>query len=347
MASARNLICTLKTIVQSRSCNFLYNSSRVQSLSTSSWISPYKRKTLQYGRHRLHQQHQRSVLMANTLPLQIDDLTTQSSFRTQGQRRHKHRIVNDKNEDINKKIRTYESDLVVVLDMDECLIHSRFLQGPGAKYSHQVKQEGLSSSPVDAETVDTFNITLPDGERVLVHERPHLHKFLSDVSSKYETHIFTAAMEVYAKPVLKMLDPHGEIFSGIWYRESCELDSSMGAYIKNLSLICESFGNDEQCQQRLNRTVLVDNNPLSFLANPEHGILVSSFYDDCRDTTLPAVLELLHELDKHEDVRPVLDAKFRLRQALDDISRGRPFSGRQQQIDEQQGEEQTGFIVAT
>lgn len=66
--------------------------------------------------------------------------------------------------------------------------------------------------------------------------------------------------------------------------------------------------------------------------------MVSSFYDDSRDTTLPAVLDLLHELDKHEDVRPILDEKFRLRQALDDISRGRPFSGRRQQIDEQQQE---------
>jgi len=77
------------------------------------------------------------------------------------------------------------------------------------------------------------------------------------------------------------------------------------------------------------------------LANPEHGILVSSFYDDYEDTTLPAVLNLLHELDKHEDVRPILDTKFRLRQALEDISRGRPFSGRQQQIDQNQENEST------
>lgn len=84
---------------------------------------------------------------------------------------------------------------------------------------------------------------------------------------------------------------------------------------------------------------------LSFLANPEHGILVSSFYDDSRDTTLPAVLDLLHELDEHEDVRPVLDAKFGLKRALDDISRGLPFSGRQQQIDEQQQEEQPSVAV--
>ena len=147
--------------------------------------------------------------------------------------------------------------------MDECLIHSQFLQGPGAKYAHQVQQQqnGSSSANGNSKGVDTFHITLPDGERVLVHERPHLHEFLREVSSKYETHIFTAAMEVYAKPVLKRLDPHGEFFSGIWYRESCQLDSNMGAYIKNLSLLCESYDSDKR-QQRLNRTVLVDNNPL-------------------------------------------------------------------------------------
>lgn len=298
--------------------------------------------------------------------MQIAGSTSLLSFPSQQQQRQiqRHRLHNkdtdtdtDSSIKQNKPPRKYESDLVVVLDMDECLIHSQFLQGPGAKYAHQVQQKGSSSSSSDGTTattkssvVDTFNITLPDGERVLVHERPHLHDFLREVSSKYETHIFTAAMEVYAKPVLKMLDPHGEIFTNIWYRESCQLDSNAGAYIKNLDIInfCgESYDNEEERQQRLNRTVLVDNNPLSFLANPEHGILVSSFYDDSRDTTLPAVLDLLNELDQHEDVRPVLDARFRLRQALDDISRGRPFAGRQQQIDEQQEEEHNTIAEAS
>ncbi len=205
-------------------------------------------------------------------------------------------------------------------------IHSQFLQGPGAKYAHQVRRaNGIS---LGQSSVCTFNITLPDGEMVRVHERPHLHDFLREVSSKYETHIFTAAMEVYAKPVVRMLDPHGDIFTHCWYRESCQLNSNVGAYVKNLSFCWDD--------ERLKRTVLVDNNPLSFLANPENGILVSSFYNDHNDTTLPAVVDLLTELDGHEDVRPVLDERFRLRQALDELSRGRPFVGRSTQIDRQQ-----------
>lgn len=51
-------------------------------------------------------------------------------------------------------------------------------------------------------------------------------------------------------------------------------------------------------------------------------------------------MDLIHGLDEHEDVRPILDARFQLRQALNDVSLGRPFSGRQQQIDQQDQQQQ-------
>jgi len=227
-----------------------------------------------------------------------------------------------------KPIRKYESDLVVLLDMDECLIHSQFLHGTGAHYAHQVQRSFALGQPM----VDTFTIRMPEGEQARVHERPHLHEFLARVSEKYETHIFTAALEGYAKPVIKMLDPHGKIFTHCWYRESCDLHDNVGAYVKNLS---RTWGGD-----KLKRTVLVDNNPLSFLANPENGILVSNFYNDPRDVTLPVVLDLLHELNEEEDVRPFLDARFGLKRALQELSRGRPFAGRNQQLDQQRDEQQ-------
>jgi CTD small phosphatase-like protein 2 len=63
----------------------------------------------------------------------------------------------------------------------------------------------------------------------------------------------------------------------------------------------------------------VDNNPLSFLANPENGILVNNFYNDPDDTTLFAVLDLLDELDQAQDVRPLLEERFSLKQALEEV----------------------------
>lgn len=238
----------------------------------------------------------------------------------------------------SEKKRSYESDLIVVLDMDECLIHSKFLSSPAAAqvYAHQVRRQhnhehgknnsanqddsgrdGSSSSQTAAvKIVDSFNVTLPDGDLVHVNVRPGLAEFLEQVTAKHETHIFTAAMEVYAKPVLDKLDPTGTKFAGRWYRESCQSCPEHGAYIKNLDNL--QLTSSAQMQD-MNRIVLVDNNPLSFLAQPSNGILVSNFYNDPTDSTLPAVWQLLQELDECADVRPILKERFRLKEALAEL----------------------------
>jgi len=291
---------TLKTL-ESRTTQFLFTYSR---RAQSSWIPPSKRRSVRYGScsststQQSQSQQRRPVVNGKILPFHVNDLkqtqhhvattttTSSSSFLSQQQRRNHNDNKNGSSSNNNiikqhnkKPLRKYDSDLIVVLDMDECLIHSQFLQdSPGAKYAHQVQQrsgggDGEKSSSSSTNSVDTFNITLPDGERVLVHKRPYLHEFLKEVSSKYETHIFTAAMEVYAKPVLNILDPHGDIFTNIYYRESCQLNSTVGAYVKNLGglgLFCDDDSdshsnnneNTNNNKRRLNRTVLVDNNPL-------------------------------------------------------------------------------------
>ena len=160
-------------------------------------------------------------------------------------------------------------------------------------------------------------------------------------------------MEVYAKPVLDRLDPKWDMFAGRFYREHCTFDPELGVYVKDLGNIKQiqmnGRGHDEhghghghmhghghghgqptQSSQPSQpsqpttifndkRVVLVDNNPYSFLANPQNGVLVSNFYDDPKDDTLQAVIELLQELDTVEDVRPVLHGKFGLQDALREV----------------------------
>ena len=146
--------------------------------------------------------------------------------------------------------------------------------------------------------------------------------------------------------MLNKLDPTGEMFRGRFYREHCVYDPDLGVYAKDLCEVLRQrpkmmFNDDAgntanataataehdheeciPCDER--RVVLVDNNPLSFIPNPSNGILVSSFYDDPKDDTLEAVMELLHELDESEDVRPILEGKFGLKDALDDVVQGGP-----------------------
>lgn len=204
-----------------------------------------------------------------------------------------------------------KSDLVVVLDMDECLIHSQFFSPHAAKLAHQLPHNHASSwnysTSSSQKRVESFRFTLPDGDVVHVNKRPHLELFLEQVCSRFETHVFTAAMQVYAQPVLDHLDPNGTLFAKKWYRESCLYRD--GAYVKDLSVI----------DKPLERMVLVDNNPLSFLTHPENGVLVNNFYNDPDDTTLYAVLDLLDELDQSRDVRPLLTRRFGLAQALEQV----------------------------
>lgn len=217
-----------------------------------------------------------------------------------------------------------ESDLIVVLDLDECLIHSQFLNsGPKEIYRQQEErpQSHAFKSREEAESIvpsacESFRMALPDGDLVHVNKRPNLDAFLRSITSKYETHIFTAAMEIYASPLLDILDPKNEMFQGRWYRDDCTYDPSLGVYVKDLKRALGraqvSTGNTFNEE----RVVLIDNNPMSFLANPKNGILVCNFYDDPKDDTLRAVTELLAELDEEPDVRPVLHNKFGLKDAL-------------------------------
>ena len=110
-----------------------------------------------------------------------------------------------------------KSDLIVVLDMDECLIHSQFLSDVD-KYRQAEERPSATSTTTDISTsqstfepgggqhspsdslflnaCDSFRITLPDGDLVNVNKRPNLDLFLREITNKFETYIFTAAMEV-------------------------------------------------------------------------------------------------------------------------------------------------------
>lgn len=230
----------------------------------------------------------------------------------------------------------YESDLVVVLDMDECLIHSQFLSQQAKAFSAPeldsssssgddgdgtVQQEdkyrqpdlrptkssafhtdGEEAESIIASNCEYFRIHLPDGDLVHVNKRPNLDSFLADVTARFETHIFTAALDVYANPLLDRLEVDlGTKFAGRFYREHCVLDPDLGVYVKDLGLILDkdqdsaadwsSAYEEEECDDDFvnsdlsssfneGRVVLVDNNPLSFLANPSNGILVSNFVSE-------------------------------------------------------------------
>eukprot|EP00752_Nemacystus_decipiens_P016416 g14673.t1 len=189
--------------------------------------------------------------------------------------------------------------MTVVLDMDECLLHSKF-HGPGAA-SEAYRQ--LEERPDAVNEVNSFWVALDDGDTAQVNKRPGLDPFLEALARDYNTIVFTAAMPDYAGPVLDYIDPKGTLFHRRLYRSSCR--QVKGAFLKDLSVLGLESAD-------MSRTVLVDNNPLSFICQPTNGILVASFYDDPNDTALASVMQLIRHLDHAGDVRPILKDMFRL-----------------------------------
>lgn len=199
---------------------------------------------------------------------------------------------------------------ILVLDVDECLVHSTdFTKGSDVFYRQTElsrpervkKQEGL----------DSFQVQMQDGTTCTTIKRPGLDRFLKEVANKYDVFTFTAGTKEYAEPLLNKLDPEKRYLKGRLYRCECREVFVPGVgvqYLKDLTAITQELGN----------IVLVDNNPLSFVCQPRNGILIPDFLGE-PDNELEKVLSLLQDLENTPDVRPKLGPMFNMESRLADL----------------------------
>lgn len=168
----------------------------------------------------------------------------------------------------------------LVLDLDETLVHSTFLE---------------MRSP-DA----VVRISTEDGREteIYVRHRPGLKNFLDSLAPLYELVVFTASMSNYAEKAIDSLDPSNRIEHRL-FRESCTKIGDI--YTKDLSLL----GRD------LSQVILLDvtstqNSPDACLLQPGNSIIVKSFLAENDDIELLRLIPLLKDLEKVRDVREVL-----------------------------------------
>ena len=233
--------------------------------------------------------------------------------------------------------RKYESDLVVVLDLDECLVHTENVSADGTVDLPLFREHVLSPFESQAEWTDIQDSEYKSATRIFL--RPYVIEFLQSVSSRFETHLFTAGTRGYADLILqKFLDTDQRIFAYIHAREECTFNEDGTGYYKDLRVVFnqrETRRRQQQQQQQqqetwcddqdrassefdefVKRVVHVDNMSSNFLCNPSNGIVVCDFYNDHNDMTLLNVLNLLHTLDHSSDVRSVLEYCFQLQTKL-------------------------------
>ncbi|XP_043931085.1 carboxy-terminal domain RNA polymerase II polypeptide A small phosphatase 1-like [Protopterus annectens] len=164
--------------------------------------------------------------------------------------------------------------ICVVIDLDETLVHSSFKPVSNADFIIPVEIDGIE-------------------HQVYVLKRPHVDEFLKRMGDLFECVLFTASLAKYADPVADLLDKWGA-FRARLFRESCVFHR--GNYVKDLSRL----GRD------LNRVIIIDNSPASYIFHPENAVPVASWFDDMSDTELLDLLPFFEKLSQAEDVYTVL-----------------------------------------
>ncbi|XP_067113974.1 uncharacterized protein ctdsp1 isoform X1 [Osmerus mordax] len=164
--------------------------------------------------------------------------------------------------------------ICVVIDLDETLVHSSFKPVNNADFIIPVEIDG---------TV----------HQVYVLKRPHVDEFLKRMGELFECVLFTASLSKYADPVSDLLDKWGAFRSRL-FRESCVFHR--GNYVKDLSRL----GRD------LNKVIILDNSPASYIFHPDNAVPVASWFDDMADTELLDLIPFFERLSKVDNIYDVL-----------------------------------------
>lgn len=163
---------------------------------------------------------------------------------------------------------------VLVLDMDETMLHTSGDQIEDPSYQFTVDYEG--------ETCYIYGRT-----------RPNLNDFLEKMTMLYDIVVFTASRQIYAEKVLDSIDPTGRFFKKRYYRHHCTMIQDH--CIKNLEIL----GYD------LAHTIIVDDEP-HFPATHQYNIVkINDWIDDPYDSSLMRILPLLRRLAYASDVRDI------------------------------------------
>ena len=197
-------------------------------------------------------------------------------------------IFNKKN-DKNNVYCSYKSQKkLLLLDLDETLIHSKFRTTQNYKELDLIKKDTKCTNKIFKFEDEDFQYCFD------VYFRPYLFDFLNDIKKYFDLGIFTAARKTYADTIIDYIDPKKEIFKFRIYRNAC-ISIKQTIYIKDLRIL-KNYD--------LKDVILLDNSLYSFMNQLSNGVLINSFYIDDTDKHLLAARNyLVKYLYNAEDVR--------------------------------------------
>lgn len=184
--------------------------------------------------------------------------------------------------------------MLLVLDLDETLVRVR------CKGVHRTRP----LSRVDFRVmVDVGKPPTTTSYDCGVAVRPGLESFLQWIQDRRDAGmlegpwLYTTASQDMTKAVLRKIDPGGKVFRmRVLTRSACTPTRMPGFFLKDLGRVPSEGG----CQS-VRRRVLVDNNPVSCIVNPESSVLVRDWLgDDPADAELERVRSVIDTMVEQE-----------------------------------------------
>jgi Dullard-like phosphatase family protein len=168
-----------------------------------------------------------------------------------------------------------ETQKILVLDLDETLVHGTFT--PPDQYDFTV------TVPIEAQVYEAF-----------IQKRPFVDDFIQAVLNLFYVVVFTASLRQYADPIIDQICPSLPAKQRM-FRDDCTFKD--GCFVKDLSIF----------NVPLEQVIIVDNNPASFLLHPENALLSDTWEGNPEDRQLmDFILPVLTECSRASNVKTVL-----------------------------------------
>jgi carboxy-terminal domain RNA polymerase II polypeptide A small phosphatase len=169
-----------------------------------------------------------------------------------------------------------KSDKLLILDLDETLIHA-------------------TKNKLDIELDFAF-------DKYFIYKRPYLMDFLTEISKHFTLGIWSSADDAYVEEIVKRIKPDGVEFEIIWGRSKCSLkrDLTFDRYYfeKRLDKL-------KKKGFRLEQIVIIDDTPEKSRNNYGNAVCIKAFEGDLADEELKHLQQYLLMLKTKENIRNI------------------------------------------
>ena len=168
------------------------------------------------------------------------------------------------------------SDKLLILDLDETLI-----------YASNTELEFLADFKFD---------------KYFVYKRPHLDKFLFDISEHFSIGIWSSADDIYVNQIVQKIKPDNVEFEIVWGRSRCSLkrNDTFDTYFYE-----KRIDKLKKKGFRLEQIIIVDDTPEKSRNNYGNAIYINEFKGDKSDEELKYLFDYLLTLKNVENVRTI------------------------------------------